>query len=99
EKRERYRRVRITPRRANLEKILDPDDFTHVLVDDDGGFADGGTALTGFLDACLQAGVAVSLYSRVVDFVRTGGRVTGVVFERWTQEGPERRVLGRATAH
>src|SRR5262249_35159767 len=39
------------PRRANLEKILDLDDFTHVLVDDDGGFADGGTALTGFLDA------------------------------------------------
>src|SRR5262249_12081148 len=81
------------PRRANLEKILAPDDFTHVLVDDDGGFADGGTALTGFLDAGLQAGVAVSLYSRVVDFVRNGGRVTGVVFERWTQDGPERRVL------
>jgi glycine/D-amino acid oxidase-like deaminating enzyme len=42
--------------------------------------------------------VAVSLYSRVVDFVRTGGRVTGVVFERWTQEGTERRVTERATA-
>jgi glycine/D-amino acid oxidase-like deaminating enzyme len=86
------------PRRANLEKILDPDDFTHVLVDDDGGFADGGTALTGFLDAGLQAGIAVSLYSRVVDFVRDGGRVTGVVFDRWTQDGAERRVTERVTA-
>src|SRR5262245_8116606 len=86
------------PRRANLEKILDFNDFTHVLVDDDGGFADGGTALTGFLDAGLQAGVAVSLYSRVVDFVRTGGRVTGVVFERWTHDGAERRMTERATA-
>ena len=79
EARDRYLGRLTAPRRANLEKILDPDDFTHVLVDDDGGFADGGTALTGFLDGCLQAGVAVSLYSRVVDFVRTGGRVTGVV--------------------
>jgi glycine/D-amino acid oxidase-like deaminating enzyme len=97
EARDRYLASLTPPRRANLEKILDPDDFTHVLVDDDGGFADGGTALTGFLDACLQAGVAVSLYSRVLDFLRTGDRVTGVVFERWAQEGAERRVLGRET--
>ena len=98
EARDEYLGGLTAPRRANLEKILDPDDFTHVLVDDDGGFADGGTALTGFLDGCLQAGVAVSLYSRVVDFVRTGGRVTGVTFERWTQEGGKHRVMERATA-
>jgi glycine/D-amino acid oxidase-like deaminating enzyme len=98
ETRDRYLGSLTAPRRANLEKILDPDDFTHVLVDHDGGFADGGTALMGFLDAGLQAGVAVSLYSRVVDFEREGGRVTGVVFERWTQDGPERRVIDRATA-
>ena len=34
----------------------------------------------------------------MVDFVRTGGRVTGVMFERWTQEGAERRMMERATA-
>src|SRR5262249_18259805 len=98
ETRDQYVAGLTPPRRGNLEKILDPDDFTHVLVDDDGGFADGGTALTGFLGACLQVGVAVGLYSHVVDFVRTGGRVTGVVFDRWTQEGAERRVTERATA-
>ena len=51
ETRDRYLGSLTAPRRGNLEKILDPDDFTHVLVDDDGGFADGGTALSGFLDA------------------------------------------------
>jgi glycine/D-amino acid oxidase-like deaminating enzyme len=85
------------PRRVNLEKILDLDDFTHVLVDDEGGYADGGTALTGFLDACLQAGVAVSLYSTVVDFLRAGDRVTGVVFDRWSQDGEARRATARET--
>ena len=98
ETRDRYLDRLTAPRRANLEKILDPDDFTHVLVDDDGSFADGGAGLPGFLDAGLQAGVAVSLYSCVVDFVRTGGRVTGVVFERWTQDGAERRMTERVTA-
>ncbi len=68
-----------------------------MLVDDDGGYADGGTALSGFYAACLEAGVAVSLYSRVTDFVRDGERVTGVVFERWTQRGAEREVIARET--
>src|SRR5262249_31354623 len=52
-------------RRRNLERILDVDDSTHVLADEEGGFADGGSALTGFLEACLEAGVCVSLYSHV----------------------------------
>ena len=84
-------------RRANLAKIVDLDDVTHVLVDDDGGYADGGTALTGFLDACLEAGVAVSLYSTVVDFLREGDRVTGLVFERWSGRDGERQVIARET--
>ena len=85
------------PRRDNLAKIIDVGDFTHVLVDDDGGYADGGTALTGFYEACLEAGVAFSLYSTVTDFPREGGRVTGLVFERWSQQGPERAVVARET--
>ncbi len=84
-------------RRANLGKIMDLDDVTHVLTDEDGGFADGGTALTGFLDACLEAGVAVSLYSHVSDFVRDGDRVTGVVVDRWSRQDGERRVVARET--
>lgn len=84
-------------RRRNLEKILDVDDFTHVLVDDEGGYADGGTALAGFLEACQQADVAVSLYSTVTEFVRSGDRVTGVTFERWSQRGAERETVCRET--
>jgi glycine/D-amino acid oxidase-like deaminating enzyme len=68
-------------RRDNLAKVLDVDDFTHVLVDDDGGYADGGTALTGFAEACREARVELRLYSRVVEFVKEAGRVVGVVVE------------------
>jgi glycine/D-amino acid oxidase-like deaminating enzyme len=84
---------RLTPaRRETLGRVIDLDDFTHVLVDDDGGYADGGTALLGFRDACAETGVAIALYTRVVDFVREGGRVRGAVVERWTGE---RRVVER----
>lgn len=86
-----------TPRRVNLAKILDVDDFTHVLTDEDGGYADGGTALAGLHEACLEAGVAVSLYSTVTGFLREGDRVTGLVFERWSQRGAEREVVARET--
>lgn len=84
-------------RRANLLKVIEADDFTHVLVDDDGGYADGGTALTGFAEACREAGVAFSLYTRVVEFVREGGRVVGVVLEHWSAQGEERVVTRRET--
>jgi glycine/D-amino acid oxidase-like deaminating enzyme len=81
-------------RRRTLERIMDVRDSTHVLADDAGGFCDGGTALTGFLEACLEAGVAVSLYSSVREFVRDGaGRITGVVLERWSQREGERQVV------
>jgi glycine/D-amino acid oxidase-like deaminating enzyme len=99
ETREAYLASLAPPRRANLAKIQDEDDFTHVLVDDDGGYADGGTALTGFLDACVEAGVAVSLYSTVVEFLREGDRVTGLVFERWSGQDGDRRVVARETVH
>jgi glycine/D-amino acid oxidase-like deaminating enzyme len=84
-------------RRDNLAKVVDVDDFTHVLVDDDGGYADGGTALTGFAEACGHAGVEFSLYSRVVDFVKETARVVGVVVERWSEQGGGRRTLARET--
>jgi glycine/D-amino acid oxidase-like deaminating enzyme len=88
----------LTPaRRRNLERIMDVDDSTHVLADPDGGFCDGGTALTGFHEACLQAGVAFSLYSSVIDFINEGGRVTGLVLERWSQRGGERVAVARET--
>jgi glycine/D-amino acid oxidase-like deaminating enzyme len=73
------------------------DDSTHVLADDEGGFADGGTALLGFEAACREAGVAFSLYSTVREFVRDGGRVTGVVLERWSARDGGRRVVARET--
>src|SRR5262244_3222995 len=84
-------------RRRNLERIMDVEDSTHVLADEEGGFADGGTALTGFLEACLEAGVCVSLYSRVTEFLREGERVTGLVLERWSQQGTEQQVVVRET--
>ena len=84
-------------RRGNLERIMDVDDVTHVLADEEGGFADGGTALTGFLEACLAAGVCVSLYSRVSEFLREGERVTGLVLDRWSQQGAERQIVARET--
>jgi glycine/D-amino acid oxidase-like deaminating enzyme len=90
--------ARLEPgRRRNLERIMDVEDSTHVLADEEGGFADGGTALTGFLEACLDAGVCVSLYSRVSEFLRDGTRVTGLVLERWSREGDERRIVARKT--
>jgi glycine/D-amino acid oxidase-like deaminating enzyme len=97
EPRDAYLAALPAPRRRNLAKILDTDDFTHVLADADGGYADGGTALTGFAEACLEAGVAVSLYSSVTEFIRENGRVTGLVFERWCRRGAERHVVARET--
>ena len=91
-----YLAAQSAERRANLARVMDLHDFTHVLVDDDGGYADGGTALTGFAEACRAAGVAFSLYSRVVDFVREGGRVVGVVVEQWSGQGEARVVNERA---
>ena len=82
-------------RRRNLERIMDVEDSTHVLGDEEGGFADGGTALTGFFEACVEAGVCVSLYSHVAEFLREGERVTGLVLERWSQRGAERHVVAR----
>ena len=88
--------ARLAPGRLrNLERIMDAVDSTHVLADEEGGFADGGTALNGFYEACLEVGVCFSLYSTVTEFVRQGERVTGLVLERWSQQGAERRVLGR----
>lgn len=82
-------------RRANLEQVLDLEGFTHVLEDDLGGFADGGAALVGLYEACLEAGVCFSLYSTVTEFVREGGRTVGVVLDRWTGE---REVVRREVA-
>jgi len=76
---------------------MDVEDATHVLADAEGGFADGGTALTGFLDACLETGVAVSLYSSVSDFVRDGERIAGIVLERWSEKDGAREVVARET--
>jgi glycine/D-amino acid oxidase-like deaminating enzyme len=84
-------------RRKNLGTLLDLDDVTHVLVDDAGGYADGGTALTGFYAACLEAGVCVSLHSTVTEFVRRGDAVTGLVLDRHTREGDGERVVARET--
>ena len=84
-------------RRDNLAKILDIDDFTHVLVDDDGGYASGGAALGGLYEACLAAGVTFSLYSTVTAFVRDGPRVSGIVLDRWSQQGDTREVVRRET--
>jgi glycine/D-amino acid oxidase-like deaminating enzyme len=84
-------------RRRNLERIMAVEDSTHVLADPDGGFADGGTALAGFYEACLDAGVAFSLYSSVRDFIRDGARVSGIVLERWSQRGEAREVVARET--
>jgi glycine/D-amino acid oxidase-like deaminating enzyme len=102
ETRERYLGSLARARRENLAKVLDVDDFTHVLVDDDGGYADGGTALIGFKAACDQVGVRFSLYSRVVDFLRDGERVVGVTIERsGTRENvrAERIVLAAGTGN
>ena len=93
--RQAYLAAQSAGRRANLAKVMDIHDFTHVLVDDEGGYADGGTALVGFADACREAGVVFSLYSRVVDFVREAGRVVGVVIEPWSAEGEARVAKGR----
>ena len=69
-------------RRRNVEAILDVTDSTHVLVDEKGGFADGGTALLGWQDACLEACVCIALYAPVLDFVRDGSRIAAVVVDR-----------------
>ncbi|MBI1736608.1 MAG: FAD-binding oxidoreductase [Candidatus Rokubacteria bacterium] len=95
ETREHYLARQSRGRRENLAKVIDVDDFTHVLVDEDGGYADGGTALIGLAEACRQAGVEVALYSRVVEFLKEAGRVAGVVVERWSEPGGERKVVGR----
>lgn len=84
------------PRLANLRKVVDLGDVTHVLVDDNGGYADGGTSLVAFLEACLDHGVDVATFCHVDGFLRDGEAVRGVHFQRWRPEadggGGERRV-------
>ena len=77
-------RTRLSPERAgNLGKLLDVDDVTHVLVDDHGGYADGGTTLLAFLEACLDHGVDIVRQCCVSGLVRDGERVSGVRYQRW----------------
>ena len=94
---ERYLAGAAPGRRKNLERIMNVADATHVLADPDGGFADGGTALAGLFEACLEAGVAFSLYSSVVDFVRDGERIAGIVLERWSRTEGGREAVARET--
>jgi glycine/D-amino acid oxidase-like deaminating enzyme len=70
-------------RKANLAKVFHASDVTHVLVDDNGGYADGGTALLAFLEAALDAGADVARLSTVTGLVREAGAVRGVRYRRW----------------
>jgi glycine/D-amino acid oxidase-like deaminating enzyme len=76
---------------------MDVTDSTHVLADEEGGFANGGAALLGWQEACVEAGVCISLYSTVTEFLRDGERVTGGVLDRWSQHGAERNAGSRET--
>lgn len=85
----------LTPaRRANLAKVFHPKDVTHVLVDENGGYADGGTALLAFLKAALEYGADVSTYASVQGFLRKGLRVEGVQVLRWRPVGLDREPVG-----
>lgn len=70
-------------RLENLGKVFDGDDVTHVLVDDHGGYADGGTSLIAFLEARLDHGVDVARQCSVTGLVRDGELVCGVRYRRW----------------
>ena len=83
-------------RRANLGKLLDIDDVTHVLVDDLGGYADGGSSLIAFLEACLEHGVDVVRQCRITGFLREGERVNGVRYERWRSGNAADRTTDRS---
>ncbi len=54
----------------NLPRIFDLEDVTHVLVDENGGHADGGSTLLTFFRAGLEHGVHFSLYSTVYSTVK-----------------------------
>ncbi len=70
-------------RLANLGKVIDLNDVTHVLVDENGGYADGGSALLAFLEACLDYGVDVATFCHVTGFERDATGVRGVRYQRW----------------
>ena len=86
-------------RRANLAKVIHGGDVSHVLVDDRGGYADGGSALLAFFEAALEYGVDVVRLCHVTGFVREGGTVRGVQYQRWRSRhlpdgSTEREVVG-----
>ncbi|MEM7417148.1 MAG: FAD-binding oxidoreductase [Gemmatimonadota bacterium] len=82
-------------RAENVRRLLDLDDITHVLVDEHGGYADGGTTLLAFLAACLEHGVDVVTQCTIRGFVRTAGEVEGVRYERWSRGGADAGDDGR----
>ncbi len=84
-------------RRANLLKVFDVQDVTDVLVDDNGGYADGGTALLAFLEAALEYGVDIARLCSATGFVRKGGMVCGVRYRRWRTQRHENGDSSRET--
>lgn len=86
-------------RAENIRRLLDVDDVTHVLVDEHGGYADGGTTLLAFLTACLEHGVDVVTQCTVRGFVRVGGDVSGIRVERWRRGGDGAGADGRRVVY
>ncbi len=76
-------------RADNVRRLLDVDDITHALVDERGGYADGGSALIAFLEGCLEHGVDVVRQCHATGLVREGGSIVGVRYERWKRSGME----------
>jgi glycine/D-amino acid oxidase-like deaminating enzyme len=68
--------------RSNVERCFDQEDFTHVVWEDDGGWADGSGSLRLFAAAARRHDVEIVFNTRVTDFKRKGDRVIGVLAAR-----------------
>jgi len=85
-------------RRHNLNQVVDLEDITHVLEDENGGHTDGSAALEAFYTTCLHYGVDFSLNSTVMDFLKRSGRIVGCKFVRHVSpEEGKREIVAEET--
>lgn len=68
---------------ANLRRCFSQRDYSHVLWEEDGGWADGSGTLRLFAEAALQLGADIAVHARASGFTRSGEKVTGVRVEGW----------------
>jgi glycine/D-amino acid oxidase-like deaminating enzyme len=75
--------------RTNVERCFDASDFTHVVWEEDGGWADGGGTLRLLAEAAVRHDGEIRFNTEVADFIRKGDRIVGVSTTGGNESGTE----------